>query len=208
MSWNDRDLDDQFGRPVYPNKTNEEEEEKVCGWGEGTAMQQAEGSMARQINSTKQSLRLIAQSEEMGIAAAQELEEQGEQLDNIESKLDKVNSDVRATQKHLDSIKSVFGGLKNWFTGANKKAEEDTKKTEIASKQRIERKHDESNKLQRTLNEQQSSHQSQLKSNDRMFETDHPLAKQEEALNENLGKSVIYAIKLLLHLKNNWHRLK
>ncbi|CAD5125790.1 unnamed protein product [Dimorphilus gyrociliatus] len=199
MSWNNRDLDDQFGRPVYPTKSDEPEEERVCGWGEGTAQQQIEGSMTRQLNSTKQSLRLIAQSEEIGITAAQELDQQGEQLDNIEKNLDKVNTDVRATQKHLDSIKSVFGGLKNWFTGANKTAEEERKKTEEASRQRLERKREEESKLQKVINENQristQQRQTNMNMNDNIFDQSNPMAKHEAVLNENLGKNLYRIIR-------------
>lgn len=41
---------------------------------------------------------------------------QGEQLDNIESKVTDVDKNLTTTQKHLNSIKSVFGGMKNWWS--------------------------------------------------------------------------------------------
>ena len=41
--------------------------------------------------------------------------QQGEQLDNVERKLDNVNADLKTSQKHLNNIKSVFGGIKNWW---------------------------------------------------------------------------------------------
>jgi synaptosomal-associated protein 29 len=52
---------------------------------------------------------------------------QGEQLDNIEQKTDKINADMRTSQRHLNSIKSVFGGIKNWWKGEDKKPEEPIK---------------------------------------------------------------------------------
>lgn len=54
----------------------------------------------------------------------QELVHQGEQLDNVETKTDKINQDMRTSQRHLTSIKSVFGGIKNWWKGEDKKVEE------------------------------------------------------------------------------------
>ena len=46
----------------------------------------------------------------------QELLRQGEQLRRTEQKLDKINADLTVSQKHINSIKSVFGGLKNYFS--------------------------------------------------------------------------------------------
>jgi synaptosomal-associated protein 29 len=54
----------------------------------------------------------------------QELVQQGEQLDNVETKLDTINRDMKTSQKHLDSIKSVFGGIKNWWHGKDKQTGE------------------------------------------------------------------------------------
>ena len=57
----------------------------------------------------------------------QELVHQGEQLDNVERKTDKINQDMRTSQRHLNSIKSVFGGIKNWWKGEDKKLQEEVK---------------------------------------------------------------------------------
>lgn len=51
------------------------------------------------------------------ICSLKELVRQGEQLNNVEQKLDQVNQDMKTTQKHLNNIKSVFGGIKNWWSG-------------------------------------------------------------------------------------------
>jgi len=50
----------------------------------------------------------------------QDLVRQGEQLDNIETKVDKINTDTKVSQRHLNSIKSIFGGIRNWWNGENK----------------------------------------------------------------------------------------
>lgn len=44
-----------------------------------------------------------------------ELLHQGEQLEKTEKNLDSINSMTKVTQRHLNNIKSVFGGIKNWF---------------------------------------------------------------------------------------------
>ena len=42
-------------------------------------------------------------------------------MDNIEQKVDKINADTKVSQRHLNSIKSIFGGIRNWWNGENKK---------------------------------------------------------------------------------------
>lgn len=44
---------------------------------------------------------------------------QGEQLNNTEEKLDSISKMTKVTQRNLNSIKSVFGGIKNWFQQKN-----------------------------------------------------------------------------------------
>lgn len=83
--------------------------------------EQKQNSMNRQLESTKSALSSMYDSEAMGVATAEELVQQGEQLDNVERKLDTVNADLKTSQKHLNSIKSIFGGIKTWW---NKKDEQ------------------------------------------------------------------------------------
>ena len=45
-------------------------------------------------------------------------------MDNVEKNVDKIVADTKISQRHLNSIKSVFGGIKNWWNGEGKK--EDT----------------------------------------------------------------------------------
>lgn len=79
-----------------------------------------ENSMNNQLDSTQRALSSIYQSEQMGVATAEELLQQGEQLSNTETRLDKINQDMKVSQKHLNSIKSIFGGIKNWWQGKDK----------------------------------------------------------------------------------------
>ena len=68
------------------------------------------------LRSAQASLGLVLESEKMGISTAEELIRQGEKLTNIDSNLDSMNSTMRHTQKHLTSMKSIFGGLKSYFS--------------------------------------------------------------------------------------------
>lgn len=61
-------------------------------------------------------LGLIYDSEKIGIATAEELLHQREQLQNSERKIDEVNASLKTTQKHITSIKSIFGGIKSYFS--------------------------------------------------------------------------------------------
>lgn len=45
----------------------------------------------------------------------QELIRQGEALKRTEQMVDKMDQDLKTSQRHINSIKSVFGGLVNYF---------------------------------------------------------------------------------------------
>ncbi|XP_022336729.2 soluble NSF attachment protein 29-like [Crassostrea virginica] len=94
-------------------------EEDDDDWGSGRRgkiQEQINASEERQLDSTTRALRSIQESESMGIATAEELLRQGEQLNNIERKTDEINQTMTVTQKHLNNIKSVFGGIKTWWS--------------------------------------------------------------------------------------------
>ena len=70
----------------------------------------------RTLQSSKVSLGLVYETEKTGIETAEELVREREQLNNVEEKLDSMNSIMRVSQKHLTSMKSIFGGFKNYFS--------------------------------------------------------------------------------------------
>lgn len=71
----------------------------------------------RTLSSTNRSLGLLHETEQCGIATAEELAKQREQLENTNRQLDEINTTLRFSQKHLNGLKSVFGGLKNYLSG-------------------------------------------------------------------------------------------
>lgn len=79
------------------------------------SMKQA--SAARQLDTTRRIVASINESERVGVATAEELIQQGEQLDSIERNADHINQSMKTSQIHLNNVKSVFGGLKNWWQG-------------------------------------------------------------------------------------------
>ncbi|GCB64969.1 hypothetical protein scyTo_0014836 [Scyliorhinus torazame] len=51
--------------------------------------------------------------------ATQELIRQGEALKRSEKMVDKMDQDLKVSQKHINSIKSIFGGITNYFKSKN-----------------------------------------------------------------------------------------
>ena len=72
---------------------------------------------ARSLESTQKSLGLLIETEEVGKATAVELAKQREQLERTAKQLDDINASLRFSQRHLNGLKSVFGGLKNYLSG-------------------------------------------------------------------------------------------
>lgn len=70
----------------------------------------------RTLQSSKNCLGMLYESEKVGIETAEELVKQREQLSNTEARLDDINSSLKDTQKNINGIKSVFSSFKNWWT--------------------------------------------------------------------------------------------
>ncbi|XP_054629397.1 synaptosomal-associated protein 29 [Dunckerocampus dactyliophorus] len=69
------------------------------------------------VDSSYRSIGLIRESEKMGVETAEELMRQGEVLKRTDKMLDNMEQDLKTSQKHIASIKSVWGGLVNYFKG-------------------------------------------------------------------------------------------
>lgn len=76
----------------------------------------------RTLQSTERSIGLLRDSEQVGIATAEELSRQREQLERTDKRLDEINQTLRFSQKHINGIKSVFSSLKNYISGRNDSA--------------------------------------------------------------------------------------
>ncbi|KAF7285910.1 hypothetical protein GWI33_009381 [Rhynchophorus ferrugineus] len=74
------------------------------------------------IRSSEQSLSILRDSEQIGIATAEELMRQREKLEKTDKQLDDINNTLRFSQKHINGIKSVFSSLKNYMSGRNDKS--------------------------------------------------------------------------------------
>ncbi|XP_055854075.1 synaptosomal-associated protein 29 [Episyrphus balteatus] len=71
----------------------------------------------RTLQASNRSLGLLYETEEVGKATASELAKQREQLEKTSRQLEEINSTLRFSQRHLNGLKSVFGGLKNYLSG-------------------------------------------------------------------------------------------
>lgn len=60
-------------------------------------------------------------SEQIGIATAEELARQREKLEKTDKNLDDINNTLISSQKHINGIKSVFSSLKNYMSGRSDK---------------------------------------------------------------------------------------
>ncbi|KAA0714463.1 Synaptosomal-associated protein 29 [Triplophysa tibetana] len=67
------------------------------------------------VDSSNRSLAHIYESEKVGTETAEELVRQGEALNRTERMIDNMEHDMRTSQRHINSIKSVWGGLVNYF---------------------------------------------------------------------------------------------
>ncbi|NWH36213.1 SNP29 protein, partial [Chloropsis hardwickii] len=110
--------------PRSYNPFAEDEEEDVPPAGPGGAggadrqrylQQEVLRRSAATADSTTRSLSLLYESERIGVAASEELVRQGEALKRTEQMVDKMDQDLKTSQRHINSIKSVWGGLVNYF---------------------------------------------------------------------------------------------
>ncbi|NWV66541.1 SNP29 protein, partial [Malurus elegans] len=108
----------------YNPFAEDDEEEHVAPAGPGGAdgadrqrylQQEVLRRSAATADSTTRSLSLLYESERIGVAASEELVRQGEALKRTEQMVDKMDQDLKTSQRHINSIKNVWGGLVNYF---------------------------------------------------------------------------------------------
>lgn len=71
----------------------------------------------RTLASSHRSIGLLRESEQIGVETAVELDRQREQLETTNKRLDEIHTNLKYSQKHLNGIKSVFHGFKNYISG-------------------------------------------------------------------------------------------
>ena len=76
---------------------------------------QIQQAQDRSLESTMRSLALIEDSHDMAIKTAEELQCQGEQLYRIERNLGDIQNNLSQSERHVRSMKSVWGAMANYF---------------------------------------------------------------------------------------------
>ncbi|XP_051888434.1 synaptosomal-associated protein 29 [Pristis pectinata] len=114
----DDDEERGFGRPQAGGAASED------GWSDAaerqrSLRQQALSSARRAVQSSDRCVALVYESEQVGADTAEELLRQGDALRRTDKMLDKMDQDLKVSQRHINSIKSIFGGITNYFKSRN-----------------------------------------------------------------------------------------
>ncbi|KAJ1093783.1 hypothetical protein NDU88_006875 [Pleurodeles waltl] len=70
---------------------------------------------AATVDSSDRCVSLVYESEQVGVETAEELVRQGEALKRTERMVDSMEHELKTSQRHINNIKSVFGGFVNYF---------------------------------------------------------------------------------------------
>ncbi|XP_068099067.1 synaptosomal-associated protein 29 [Hyperolius riggenbachi] len=118
-----------MSKSYNPFDEDEDENFKPVGWNDRSAEPRGREEPDRQrslqqevmwraqntVESSNRSLSLMYESEKVGVETAEELVRQGEALKRTEKMVDKMEQDMKTSQKHINSIKSIFSGFTNYF---------------------------------------------------------------------------------------------
>lgn len=108
--------DNEVGMSPNGLQSSHWRDEYSTGSNSNSAQTQILDSKSRIKASQQRALSSILNSEEIGVATAQELIEQGEKLDRAEQRLNDIENLQKDSQKKINTLSSVFGGLKNIFS--------------------------------------------------------------------------------------------
>lgn len=75
---------------------------------------------------------MLEDSNQKGGAALANLYDQGKKLEKIQGGLDEIDSDLEESERNLRNIKSIFGGMTNWFR-KTKEPQPSVRKTSFSS---------------------------------------------------------------------------
>ncbi|XP_018421529.1 PREDICTED: synaptosomal-associated protein 29 [Nanorana parkeri] len=110
----DEDEDEDF-KPVSWNEDPAERRRREEMDGKRSLQQEVMWRAQNTVDSSNKSLSLIYESEKVGVETAEELMRQGEALKRTEKMVDKMEQDMKTSQRHINSIKSMFSGFTNYF---------------------------------------------------------------------------------------------
>lgn len=120
---------------------------------------------------------------------------QGEQLRRTERRLDKIDSDLTASQRHITSIKSVFGGFRNYFSRKNENVEPVAEERESKLKSYLDKNQSNDQRDEERRKERMENHPGMrnLPYNQQKQQRSQQsgMAAFDSQLDENLGKVVL-----------------
>lgn len=111
-------LDDDIDDETFLKNSTRVQGTNPFGSQQATMQERTRAIEERTLASSNRSLGLLYETEQVGVATAEELARQREKLENTNKQLDDINQTLRFSQKHLNGLKSVFGGLKNYLSGS------------------------------------------------------------------------------------------
>ncbi|XP_072271731.1 synaptosomal-associated protein 29 [Pyxicephalus adspersus] len=114
-SYNPFDDDDEDLKPVSWNEDPAERRRREEADRQRSLQQEVMRRAQNTVDSSNRSLSLMYESEKVGIETAEELMRQGEALKRTENMVDKMEQDMKTSQRHINSIKSIFSGFTNYF---------------------------------------------------------------------------------------------
>lgn len=103
---------------VFDRRTNpfaEEEDNDFENVSKDEIVTQMRTAQERSLESTKRSLALIDDSHDMAVKTGEELVYQREALNRTERNLDQIQNDMNIADRHIKSMKSVWGAMTNYF---------------------------------------------------------------------------------------------
>uniref|UniRef100_A0A8C5GKP1 Synaptosomal-associated protein 29 n=1 Tax=Gouania willdenowi TaxID=441366 RepID=A0A8C5GKP1_GOUWI len=114
----DDDADDEDFKPKRQGFDDDEDEDSTLSEAERRQQrlqQEVMRTAQSAVDSSYRSLGLIYESEKMGVETAEELMRQGEAIKRTDKMLDNIDQNMNISQRHITSIKSVWGGIVNYF---------------------------------------------------------------------------------------------
>jgi len=103
--------------PVVPNNNRQNHSQETLEQQRQELARRRREVEQRTLASSERGLGLLYESEKVGVATAEELSRQKEQLLQTEQKLDDINSTLRNSERHIQGVRSIFGSIRNYFSG-------------------------------------------------------------------------------------------
>lgn len=106
VKWNNEE--DPYESPADRRRRQEADQQRSL---QQEVMRRAQST----VDSSNRAVSLVYESEKVGVETAEELVRQGEALKRTEKMVDKMEQDMKTSQRHINSIKSMFSGFSNYF---------------------------------------------------------------------------------------------